>query len=49
MKTFKQFQETLEPIKDILKKIKPDMEDRTGSGYFKEKIKTPKNPPKGKV
>ena len=49
MKTYNQFKESIEPIKDVLKKIKPDMEDRTGSNYFKEKIKTPKKPPKGEV
>tara|TARA_Y100001937_G_scaffold43352_1_gene61231 strand:- start:315 stop:464 length:150 start_codon:yes stop_codon:yes gene_type:complete len=49
MKTFKQFQEALEPIKNILKKIKPDIEDRTGDNFDKVGPKVPKKPPKGKV
>ena len=49
MKTYKQFQEALEPIKNILKRIKPDMDDRTGGNFDKRGIKTPKKPPKGQV
>ena len=43
MKTFSQFQESLIPIKDILKKIKKDIKNKPGDKPY---IQEPKGTPK---